>query len=173
MAAAWGHVWKICSHGGTSHRSSERLTQPFLPRQEILNALDTSKALVVSLNVSSKAFLQPGSGGSKELHDGAGQLRLHWDAARAAVESWREGLRQSLMQCQVRHHSRRRRPTARPTWVGGADIFSIVRLLWHSQMGLVLGNVLYLPFVSEEAHLLSHGLRLPGSPALLPGPLIL
>lgn len=67
--------------------------------------MDTYKALVVSLNVSSKEFLQPGSSESKELHESVGQLRVHWDAARAAAESWREGLRQSLMQCQVRRHS--------------------------------------------------------------------
>ncbi|XP_059549889.1 nesprin-2 isoform X2 [Myotis daubentonii] len=71
--------------------------------KEILNALDTYKALVVSLNVSSKEFLQTGSSESKELHESVGQLRLHWDAARAAAESWREGLRQSLMQCQDFH----------------------------------------------------------------------
>ncbi|XP_006756776.1 PREDICTED: nesprin-2 [Myotis davidii] len=71
--------------------------------KEILNALDTYKALVVSLNVSSKEFLQPGSSESQELHESVGQLRLHWDAARAAAESWREGLRQSLMQCQDFH----------------------------------------------------------------------
>ncbi|XP_070274716.1 nesprin-2 isoform X3 [Myotis yumanensis] len=71
--------------------------------KEILNALDTYKALVISLNVSSKELLQTGSGESKELHENVGQLRLHWDAARAAVESWREGLRQSLMQCQDFH----------------------------------------------------------------------
>nr|KAF6387679.1 hypothetical protein mMyoMyo1_008140 [Myotis myotis] len=71
--------------------------------KEILNALDTYKALVVSVNASSKEFLQTGSSESKELHESVGQLRLHWDAARAAVESWREGLRQSLMQCQDFH----------------------------------------------------------------------
>nr|KAF6392464.1 hypothetical protein mPipKuh1_007678 [Pipistrellus kuhlii] len=61
----------------------------------ILNALDTYK------DKNSKEFPQTGSGVSKELHERLGQLRLHWDAAWATVESWREGLRQSLMQCQT------------------------------------------------------------------------
>lgn len=71
--------------------------------KEILKAFDTYKALVGSVNVSSKEFPQTGSSESKELHERVGQLRLHWDAAQGAVESWREGLRQSLMQCQDFH----------------------------------------------------------------------
>lgn len=58
---------------------------------------------MVSVDVSSKEFLQTGSAESKELQERVGQLRLQWDAAQGAVQSWREGLRQSLMQCQVRH----------------------------------------------------------------------
>ncbi|KAJ8788309.1 hypothetical protein J1605_000365 [Eschrichtius robustus] len=71
--------------------------------KEILKAFDTHKALVVSVNVSSKEFLQAESTDSKELQDRVGQLRLRWDAAQGAVESWREGLRLSLMQCQDFH----------------------------------------------------------------------
>lgn len=71
--------------------------------KEILNAFDTYKALVVSVNVSSQELLRTGSSESRELHERVGQLRLHWDAAQGAVESWREGLRQSLMQCQDFH----------------------------------------------------------------------
>ncbi|TKC50844.1 hypothetical protein EI555_020444 [Monodon monoceros] len=71
--------------------------------KEILKAFDTYKALVVSVNVSSKEFLQTESTDSEELQDRVGQLRLRWDAAQGAVESWREGLRLSLMQCQDFH----------------------------------------------------------------------
>lgn len=94
---------------------------------------------MVSVNVNSKEFLQTESTESKELQGRVGQLRLQWDAAQGAVESWRDSLRQSLMQCQVRRRSWCPRP--RPTWVGEADIFIILRLLWHSQIWLVLGNV--------------------------------
>ncbi|KAM7157907.1 nesprin-2 [Molossus nigricans] len=71
--------------------------------KEMLNAFDTYKALVVSVSGSSQELLQTGSSESRELHERVGQLRLHWDAAQGAVESWREGLRQSLMQCQDFH----------------------------------------------------------------------
>ena len=67
---------------------------------------------MVSVNVSSKEFLQAESTDSKELQDRVGQLRLRWDAAQGAVESWREGLRLSLMQCQVRRLSTQPVPKA-------------------------------------------------------------
>lgn len=65
--------------------------------KEIFAALDTYKDEI------SQELPQPGSGGSRELHERVGQLRRHWDAARAAAESRREALRQSLMQCQDFH----------------------------------------------------------------------
>lgn len=57
---------------------------------------------MVSVNMSSKEFLQTESAESSELQGRVGQLGLRWDAAQGAVESWREGLRRSLLQCQVR-----------------------------------------------------------------------
>ncbi|XP_019588969.2 nesprin-2 isoform X7 [Rhinolophus sinicus] len=71
--------------------------------KEILKAFDTYKALVVSVNLNSREFLQTGGAESRELQDRVGQLRLHWDTAQGAVDSWREGLQQSLMQCQDFH----------------------------------------------------------------------
>ncbi|XP_053457239.1 nesprin-2 isoform X5 [Nycticebus coucang] len=71
--------------------------------QEILKAFDTNKALVVSANTSSKEFLQTPSAESRELHRRLRQLSLDWDVAQGAVDSWRDGLRQSLMQCQDFH----------------------------------------------------------------------
>uniref|UniRef100_M3Z9E4 Spectrin repeat containing nuclear envelope protein 2 n=1 Tax=Nomascus leucogenys TaxID=61853 RepID=M3Z9E4_NOMLE len=68
--------------------------------QEILKAFDTYKALVVSVNVSSKEFLQTESPESTELQSRLCQLSLLWEAAQGTVDSWRGGLRQSLMQCQ-------------------------------------------------------------------------
>ncbi|XP_036761985.2 nesprin-2 isoform X14 [Manis pentadactyla] len=71
--------------------------------KEVLKAFDTYKGLVASVNVSSKELLQPESTESRELQGRVGQLRLRWDAVQGAVESWRRGLRQSLMQCQDFH----------------------------------------------------------------------
>uniref|UniRef100_A0A8C5V010 Nesprin-2 n=1 Tax=Microcebus murinus TaxID=30608 RepID=A0A8C5V010_MICMU len=71
--------------------------------QEILKAFDTYKASVVSANESSKEFLQTESAESTELQSQLHQLSRCWDAAQGAADSWREGLRQSLMQCQDFH----------------------------------------------------------------------
>ncbi|XP_036094192.1 nesprin-2 isoform X6 [Rousettus aegyptiacus] len=111
--------------------------------KEILKAFDTYKASVVSVDVSSKEFLQTGSAESKELQERVGQLRLQWDAAQGAVQSWREGLRQSLMQCQDFHQlsqnlllwlatAESRRQKARVT-----DPKADSQVLWQSQEELM------------------------------------
>ncbi|XP_037688490.1 nesprin-2 isoform X2 [Choloepus didactylus] len=71
--------------------------------KEILKAFDAYKASVVSVNVSSKEFLQSGGTESEELQNRLRQLSLHWDTAQGSVDSWRQGLQQSLMQCQDFH----------------------------------------------------------------------
>lgn len=89
---------------------------------------------MVSVNVSSKEFLQTGSAESKELQERVGQLRLRWDAAQGAVQSWREGLRQSLMQCQVRRLQLAPEASPRPSQahVGGGS-----RYFYHHWAALV------------------------------------
>uniref|UniRef100_A0A2K5QQZ4 Spectrin repeat containing nuclear envelope protein 2 n=1 Tax=Cebus imitator TaxID=2715852 RepID=A0A2K5QQZ4_CEBIM len=72
--------------------------------KEILKAFDTYKALVVSVNMSSKEFLQTESAESTELQSRLRQLSLLWEATQGMVDSCRGGLRQSLMQCQDFHH---------------------------------------------------------------------
>lgn len=120
---------------------------------------------MVSVNVSSKEFLQTESTDSEELQDRVGQLRLRWDAAQGAVESWREGLRLSLMQCQVRRLSTSRCPRSSPehsqAHVGGRrDMFIIFRLPSRSQIWFVLGSTRFticfqsgLPAASETRRL--------------------
>ncbi|XP_045143740.1 nesprin-2 isoform X2 [Echinops telfairi] len=68
--------------------------------KEIVKAFGTSKALMASVNSSSKEFLLAESTEPKDLQNRLHQLSLHWEAAQGAVDHWREGLRQSLMQCQ-------------------------------------------------------------------------
>ncbi|KAK2104328.1 Nesprin-2 [Saguinus oedipus] len=72
--------------------------------KEILKAFDTYKALVVSVNMSSKEFLQTESAESTELQSRLRQLSLLWEATQGMVDSCRGSLRQSLMQCQDFHH---------------------------------------------------------------------
>ncbi|XP_054988523.1 nesprin-2 isoform X1 [Sorex araneus] len=71
--------------------------------KELLNAFDTYKASVVSVNGRSEEFAPLESAESRELLGRVGQLCVRWDAAQGALESWRESLRQSLMQCQDFH----------------------------------------------------------------------
>ncbi|XP_044087705.1 nesprin-2 isoform X6 [Neovison vison] len=71
--------------------------------KDILKAFDTYKASVVSVNMSSKELLQTESAESSELPARVGQLGRRLDMVRGAVESWRAGLRRSLLQCQDFH----------------------------------------------------------------------
>ncbi|XP_073923916.1 nesprin-2 isoform X5 [Castor canadensis] len=71
--------------------------------QEILKAFESQKALMVSVNVSSKESLPAESTESTELQSQLRQLSLRWEAVQGAVDSWRGDLRQSLMQCQDFH----------------------------------------------------------------------
>lgn len=122
---------------------------------------------MVSVNASSREFLQSGSTESRELQDRLGQLRLHWDTAQAAVDSWREGLRRSLMQCQVR------RPQSAPqAHVGGSG-----RYFYHRWAASVQPNVArvrkHVCFIiclqrGPPAH--SEADAFPRSPGLLPRP---
>ncbi|XP_069888116.1 nesprin-2 isoform X2 [Dipodomys merriami] len=71
--------------------------------QELLKAFDTYKALMVSVNVSCKESLPTESAESTELESRLRQLNLRWEGVQSTVDSWREDLRQSLMQCQDFH----------------------------------------------------------------------
>ncbi|XP_008848711.1 nesprin-2 isoform X6 [Nannospalax galili] len=71
--------------------------------QEILKAFDTYKALMVSVNKSSKESLPTESNESSELQSRLHQLSLRWEAVQGMMDSWRGDLRQSLMQCQDFH----------------------------------------------------------------------
>lgn len=56
---------------------------------------------MVSVNVSAKESLPSESAEASELHHRLCQLNLHWETAQGKMDSWRETLRQSLLQCQV------------------------------------------------------------------------
>uniref|UniRef100_A0A5F8GZ14 Spectrin repeat containing nuclear envelope protein 2 n=1 Tax=Monodelphis domestica TaxID=13616 RepID=A0A5F8GZ14_MONDO len=71
--------------------------------KDILKAFDNYKALVVSINLSSKKFQQPDNTESKELQNRLRQLNLLWEKANHLLDSWRESLQHSLMQCQDFH----------------------------------------------------------------------
>ncbi|XP_026635286.1 nesprin-2 isoform X2 [Microtus ochrogaster] len=71
--------------------------------QEILKAFATYKALMASVNVSHKESQPSESPESTELQNRLHQLSVSWDTVQGVMDSWREDLRQSLMQCQDFH----------------------------------------------------------------------
>ncbi|XP_072485533.1 nesprin-2 isoform X2 [Notamacropus eugenii] len=71
--------------------------------KDILKAFDNYKALVISINLSSKKVQQPDNTESKELQNRLRQLNLLWEKANHLLDSWRESLQHSLMQCQDFH----------------------------------------------------------------------
>uniref|UniRef100_A0A6I8NCE0 Nesprin-2 n=1 Tax=Ornithorhynchus anatinus TaxID=9258 RepID=A0A6I8NCE0_ORNAN len=90
------------SEPATSLQEIERQVKKL---KDILKAFAGYKASLISVNLSSEEFQQGESSESKELHNRLRQLNLHWEKTSRAADSWREGLRRSLMECQDFHRS--------------------------------------------------------------------
>ncbi|XP_074852445.1 nesprin-2 isoform X5 [Carettochelys insculpta] len=71
--------------------------------KNMLKAFDNYKALVFSINLSSKDFHQTDSTESKELQNRLHQVNLRWEKVSHSMDNWRRGLQQTLMQCQDFH----------------------------------------------------------------------
>uniref|UniRef100_A0A674JUY9 Spectrin repeat containing nuclear envelope protein 2 n=1 Tax=Terrapene triunguis TaxID=2587831 RepID=A0A674JUY9_9SAUR len=71
--------------------------------KDMLKAFDNYKALVFSVNQSSKDFQQTDSTESKELQNRLRQVNLRWEKVSHSMDNWRRGLQQTLMQCQDFH----------------------------------------------------------------------
>ncbi|XP_075782511.1 nesprin-2 isoform X2 [Pelodiscus sinensis] len=71
--------------------------------KDMLKAFDNYKALVFSVNLSSKDFQQTDSTESKELQNRLRQVNLRWEKVSHSMDNWRKGLKQTLMQCQDFH----------------------------------------------------------------------
>ncbi|XP_074986041.1 nesprin-2 isoform X2 [Caretta caretta] len=71
--------------------------------KDMLKAFDNYKALVFSVNQSSKDFQQTDSTESKELQNRLRQVNLRWEKVCHSMDNWRRGLQQTLMQCQDFH----------------------------------------------------------------------
>ncbi|XP_034623710.1 nesprin-2 isoform X2 [Trachemys scripta elegans] len=71
--------------------------------KDMLKAFDNYKALVFSINQSSKDFQQTDSTESKELQNRLRQVNLRWEKVSHSMDNWRRGLQQTLMQCQDFH----------------------------------------------------------------------
>ncbi|XP_044871388.1 nesprin-2 isoform X3 [Mauremys mutica] len=83
----------------TMHTMEQRVKK----LKEMLKAFDNYKALVFSVNQSSKDFQQTDSTESKELQNRVRQVNLRWEKVSHSMDNWRRGLQQTLMQCQDFH----------------------------------------------------------------------
>ncbi|XP_042310386.1 nesprin-2 isoform X2 [Sceloporus undulatus] len=71
--------------------------------KNMLKAFDNYKALVLSVNLTSKDFKQADSTGSKELQNRLRRVNLRWEKANLLMGNWRKSLQEALMHCQDFH----------------------------------------------------------------------
>uniref|UniRef100_A0A8C2T0X3 Spectrin repeat containing nuclear envelope protein 2 n=1 Tax=Coturnix japonica TaxID=93934 RepID=A0A8C2T0X3_COTJA len=81
--------------------SMQAMEQRVKKLKDILKAFDNYKAVVLSVNLSSKEFQKADSTEFKELQNRLRKVNLRWEKATHALDNWRKGLRQALLQCQV------------------------------------------------------------------------
>uniref|UniRef100_A0A8C2T2D1 Spectrin repeat containing nuclear envelope protein 2 n=1 Tax=Coturnix japonica TaxID=93934 RepID=A0A8C2T2D1_COTJA len=83
--------------------SMQAMEQRVKKLKDILKAFDNYKAVVLSVNLSSKEFQKADSTEFKELQNRLRKVNLRWEKATHALDNWRKGLRQALLQCQDFH----------------------------------------------------------------------
>nr|XP_056707200.1 nesprin-2 [Euleptes europaea] len=83
--------------------SMQTLEQRVKKLKEMLKAFDHYKALVLSVNLTSRDFKQAESTESKELQNRLRRVNLRWEKATHLLGIWRKGLQESLMSCQDFH----------------------------------------------------------------------
>ncbi|XP_067151183.1 nesprin-2 [Apteryx mantelli] len=83
--------------------SMQMMEQRVKKLKDMLKAFDNYKAVVLSVNLSSKDFQQADSTESKELQNRLRQVNLRWEKATHALDNWRRGLQQALLHCQDFH----------------------------------------------------------------------
>uniref|UniRef100_A0ABM5FBV7 Nesprin-2 isoform X3 n=1 Tax=Pogona vitticeps TaxID=103695 RepID=A0ABM5FBV7_9SAUR len=71
--------------------------------KDMLKAFDNYKALVLSINLTSKDFKQADSTGSKELQNRLRRVNLRWEKANLLIGNWKKSLQEALMDCQDFH----------------------------------------------------------------------
>ncbi|XP_041418661.1 nesprin-1 isoform X4 [Xenopus laevis] len=71
--------------------------------KELQKAVDSRKAIVLSINLCSSEFTQANTPESKELQERLKQMNVRWERLGSALEEWRYKLQDALMQCQDFH----------------------------------------------------------------------
>ncbi|POI29109.1 hypothetical protein CIB84_007142, partial [Bambusicola thoracicus] len=83
--------------------SMQAMEQRVKKLKDTLKAFDNYKAVVLSVNLSSKEFQKADSTEFKELQNRLRKVNLRWEKAAHALDNWRKGLRQALLHCQDFH----------------------------------------------------------------------
>ncbi|XP_036405258.1 nesprin-1-like isoform X10 [Megalops cyprinoides] len=71
--------------------------------KELQKAVDTRKAIVLSINLCSAEFLQSDSDETRELQARLKEMNNRWDRLGSSLEEWRGSLQDALMQCHDFH----------------------------------------------------------------------
>nr|AAI61402.1 LOC100145637 protein [Xenopus tropicalis] len=71
--------------------------------KELQKAVDSRKAIVLSINLCSSEFTKANTPESKELQDRLKHMNVRWERLGSALEEWRYKLQDALMQCQDFH----------------------------------------------------------------------
>ncbi|NXC37840.1 SYNE2 protein, partial [Penelope pileata] len=83
--------------------SMQAMEQRVRKLKDMLKAFDNYKAVVLSVNLSSKEFQKADSTEFKELQNRLRKVNLRWEKASHALDNWRKGLQQALLHCQDFH----------------------------------------------------------------------
>ncbi|XP_010138011.1 PREDICTED: nesprin-2-like [Buceros rhinoceros silvestris] len=83
--------------------SMQALEERVKKLRDMLKAFDSYKAVVLSINLSSKEFQQADSTEFKELQNRLRKVNLHWEKTTHALDKWRKGLQHALLHCQDFH----------------------------------------------------------------------
>ncbi|KAM9317048.1 nesprin-1-like [Gastrophryne carolinensis] len=71
--------------------------------KELQKAVDSRKAVVLSINLCSSEFTHENTQENKELQERLSQMNLRWDRVGSTLDDWRCSLQDALMQCQDFH----------------------------------------------------------------------
>ncbi|KAJ6658015.1 hypothetical protein lerEdw1_001674 [Lerista edwardsae] len=85
--------------------------------KDMVKAFDNYKALVLSVNLTSKDFKQADSTDFKELQNRLRRVNLRWEKASLLMGSWRKSLQEALVHCQDFHELNQKLLL----WLAGAE----------------------------------------------------
>ncbi|XP_070607106.1 nesprin-2 isoform X2 [Erythrolamprus reginae] len=83
--------------------SIQAIEQRVKKLKDMSKAYTNYKALVLSVNLTSKDFKQTDSTGCKELQNRLRRVNLRWEKANILLENWKKDLQKALIHCQDFH----------------------------------------------------------------------